>query len=156
MHPEIEALQKRTSSLEQGAIQAAMNVLRDAHTFARTQFGEDHIHVGELASIEFRPGGGIIYSEGSYQNTNAWNHGIKSLTNTLAAMDYELKLIQSKKADLEPPAKVTIPWLFRHLSWSVWVSGVLFFCASWGIGFAMGKNDFFRQLRDLITNTTTP
>jgi hypothetical protein len=155
MHPEIESLRKRTADLEYGQFQEALNVLRDAHAFARIHFGEEHIHVRELAWIEFRPKG-MICSEGSYQNADAWNHGIKSMTNTLNAMAYEWKLLQSKKVDLAPPAKVTIPWLFRYLSWSVWISFFACLGLAWGLGFAMGKNDFFRQLRDLITNTSNP
>jgi hypothetical protein len=71
-------------------------------------------------------------------------------------MDYEWELRRSAKIELPPPSKVTIPWLFRHLSLPIWVSGIAVVALAWGIGFAMGKNDFFRQLRDLIISAGAP
>jgi hypothetical protein len=133
----------------------AAAIVRNAHVIAKKFFDEKSTYGIELEMVHFRPRDGI-YNKDHYMNTGAWSDGVKKLRHILHSMHYELNLTSSERSDLPPPETVTLPWLFRHLSWQVWLSFILIMGAVFSAGFFAARVNFFVQIYNLITKPGTP
>ena len=119
---QVSRLLKRASALQFDEHDKALALVRDTRVVIRTLFDEASPHLQELDSISFRPTDGI-YNTGHYLNSAAWNNGVKRLKDVLKSMQLECRLSNARSSsELIPPEKVTLPWLFKHVSWKQWVS----------------------------------
>lgn len=148
---EIESLLARTNSLEEFDFPAADTVLRNATALARNFFGKESPHVAELEYVLFRPSH-IIYNTGHYMNGVHWNEGTERLRRILNAMSYELKVA---KGGLPTPDKVTLKWLFHHVSVGGWLTAGGLLSAAFGFGFFAAKNDFLARFIALFSSSPT-
>ena len=147
---EIQSIVDRTFALKIGDHATATSLVRDAHVLARTLFGSESPYLAELEQLTFRPHN-IVYNEGHYMNSATWNTGCDGLKRILRSMHYELSLSLQKKSDLQSPDKVTLPWLFHNLEWQVWITFAGLIGAVFVTGVAIGRNNFFTELIDLVT-----
>ncbi|WP_156404510.1 hypothetical protein [Curvibacter sp. PAE-UM] len=145
---EIESLLTRTNSLVEFDFPAADAVLRNAMALSRNLFGTDSPHVAELEYVLFRPND-IIYNTGHYMNRVHWNEGIERLRRVLNAMSYELKIA---KVELLPPKKITLKWLFQHVSVGGWVTAGSLVAGTFSLGFFAAKNDLLARAIALFSN----
>ena len=53
---------------------------------------------------------------------------------------------ESNKASLEPPAKVTVPWLLKHVSASLWISALGVLLAAFLLGVNASRLSFVKEL----------
>jgi hypothetical protein len=150
---EVDSLIARADGLTPEDHDAAVYLTRDAHVLARKLFGEQSPHVAELNRISFRPLDGI-YNTGHYLNAAAWKDGSRGLQAILKSMRYELSL--SKRPELQPPETVTLPWLFHHLSWKMWLSFLSVIAIVFSAGFFAGHVKLFVQIYNLVTKGTPP
>ena len=152
---EIDSLTARLEVLQSQDHTEAISLVRDAHVLVRKLFGDDSPHLTELAQITFRPQD-KIYNTGHYMIAATWDGGCKGLKEILRSMHYELNLSLQQKTELKPPEKVTIPWLYHHLSWQVWLGFVGLLVAACGGGIALGRNNFFVKAMELFNNSAKP
>jgi hypothetical protein len=145
---EIDAIAARLEKLPRDDMDAAVNLTRDAHVLARKVFGEDSPHVAEVLAVSFRPRDGI-YNKEHYMNTAVWNDGARGLGAILKSMRYELSI--TTKQELLPPDTVTLPWLYRHLSWQMWTAFAGVVTTIFAAGFVCGRINLFVQLYDQAT-----
>ena len=146
---EIDALTARLESLPVGDMDAAVYLTRDVHVLARKVFGENSPHVAEVLAVSFRPLDGI-YNKEHYKNTGAWKDGSRGLGAILKSMRYEASLMSNP--ELQPPETVTLPWLFHHLSWQVWLTFFGLLLSSFTVGVVAAHIPFFMQIYDIITH----
>jgi hypothetical protein len=151
---EIESLLTRTNSIEEFDFPTADTVLRNAMALARNLFGTESPHVAELEYVQFRPSH-IIYNTGHHMNRVHWNEGIERLRRVLNAMAYELKIAKGK-AELVPPEKVTLKWLFHHISVGGWLIAGGLLSAAFGFGVFAAKNDLLAKIIALSNSSPTP
>lgn len=149
---EIESLLARTNALEEFDFTAADTVLRNAMALARNLFGTENPHVAELGYVQFRSDN-IIYNTGHYMNGVRWNEGTERLRRVLNAMSYELKIA---KGGLTPPEKVTLKWLFHHVSVGGWLIAGGLLSAAFGFGVFAAKNDLLAKIIALSNSSPTP
>ncbi|MFM2293612.1 MAG: hypothetical protein RLZZ350_25 [Verrucomicrobiota bacterium] len=144
---EIDALTARLEKLPRDDMDAAVYLTRDVLVFARKIFGEESPHVAEVQSVSFRTKG-FIYNTGHYMNTAAWNDGSRNLGAVLKSMRYEASLMS--KPELQPPEKITLPWLWHHLSWQVWLSFISLLVLALSAGFFAGRVNLFVQIYKFV------
>lgn len=149
---EIESLLARTNSLQEFDFQAADTVLRNVMALARNHFGTENVHVAELEYVRFRPSH-ITYNESHHKNREHWEEGVERLRRVLNAMSYELKIA---KGELPPPEKVTLKWLFQHVSVGGWVTAGGFLAGTFSLGFFAAKNNFFAKVIALFGSSPLP
>ncbi len=144
---QVPRLLKRASALHFDEHDKALALVRDTRVVIRTLFGEASPHLQVLDSISFRPTDGIIYNTGHYKNTAAWNDGVKCLKDVLKAMQLECRLSTApSSSELIPPEKVTLPWLFKHVSWKHWLSLGTLLIAVFALGAKFGHTPLIEQL----------
>lgn len=76
-------------------------VIKQTNAFIKAKFGNESLHLDELADINFRPRG-IVYNSGHFRNDEVWLHGKKRLLNLLDLIKYEIiepKEIENKGMD---------------------------------------------------------
>lgn len=146
----IDDLMARLAKLAENDFDEAVSILRDAYVLARRIFGDESPHLEDLCNIHFRPQG-IIANTGHYLNRNAWAGGVKQLGRTLKSMKYEYQLILQNPKELELPSTVTLPWLFRHLSLSVWLTLASLLFIAFAMGYSASKNNLFSRLYEDIS-----
>ncbi|MDH4230685.1 MAG: hypothetical protein OEW04_01495, partial [Nitrospirota bacterium] len=56
------------------------------------------------------------------------------------------RLIQQNPKDPELPSTVTLPWLFHHLSLSVWITLASLLFIAFAMGYSASKNNLFSKL----------
>lgn len=151
---EIELLLARTNALEEFDFAAADTVLRNAMALSRNLFGMESPHFAELEYVLFRPGH-ITYNTGHYMNRVHWNEGIERLRRVLNAMAYELKIAKAQ-GELSPPEKVTLKWLFHHVSVGGWLIAGGLLSAAFGFGVFVAKNDLLARIIALLNSAPTP
>jgi hypothetical protein len=151
---EITRLLARMDSLERDDREAASAILSEACVISKTFFSERSDYSEKLEKIGFSTR--KIYSKGHLMSVLAWEGGTRKLRSVLESMRYELSLSKTKAAELAPPEKVTLAWLFNHLSWRVWLTFAGSLGAAFLVGLALGRNDFLMRLFDLVTSHTKP
>ncbi|NMG30067.1 hypothetical protein [Aromatoleum evansii] len=151
---EIESLLARTNALEEFDFATADTVLRNAMALSRNLFGTESSHVAELGYVVFRPSH-ITYNTGHYMNRVHWNEGTERLRRVLNAMAYELK-ISKAKGELQSPEKVTLKWLFHHVSVGGWLIAGGLLSAAFGFGVFAAKNDLLAKIIALFNSTPKP
>lgn len=55
-------------------------------------------------------------------------------------------------AELRPPEKVTVVWLLKNVSVSVWAGAAMVVAGSFALGFTAAKTNFFTKLAELLSN----
>jgi len=140
------------NALEVFDFPAADAVLRNAMALARNLFGTESPHVAELEYVLFRPSH-ITYNTGHYMNEVHWNEGAERLRRVLNAMSYELKIA---KGGLLSPEKVTLKWLFHHVSVGGWLIAGGLLSAAFGFGVFVAKNDLLAKIIALFNRSPAP
>lgn len=136
---EIALLLTKANELKEFDFSSADSVLRNSIVLARTLFGAESPHVVELGNVFFKPID-LVYNSGHYMNRVYWNEGIERLRRVLKAMAYELKVAETQASvSLYPPQKITLKWMFHHVSirWWLFIAGLLVSAVS--LGFSLCK-----------------
>ena len=135
---EIVSLLTKINELEEFDFSSADSVLSNTIVLARTRFGNDSPHIVELGNVFFKPTD-LIYNTGHYMNRVYWNEGIERLRRVLKAMAYEIKVAETQAGGLYPPEKITLKWMFDHVSirWWLLFGGLLVSAVS--LGFSLCK-----------------
>ena len=136
---EIASLLTKANELKEFDFSSADSVLSNAIVLARTLFGAESPHVVELGNVFFKPID-LVYNSGHYMNRVYWNEGIERLRRVLKAMVYELKVAETQASvSLYPPEKITLKWMFHHVSirWWLFIAGLLVSAVS--LGFSLCK-----------------
>jgi hypothetical protein len=142
----LENLQGRLDTLPDRGYEAAAQLLRDTIYIVRRGFGEQSPYLRECTQITFRPTDGIYDSE-HYMNTAAWNDGLGRLRAVLHSMRREIADFGLPSEDAEiAPDRVTISWLFKHLSWSVWLWLIGALITAFTLGVTLAHTTFVREL----------
>lgn len=151
---EIESLLARTNALKEFDFSSADTVLCNATALARNLFGVESPHVIELGYVQFRSEN-IVYNSGHYMNRVHWNEGTERLRRVLNAMAYELK-IAKVGSELQPPERVTLKWLFHHVSVGGWLVAGGLLSAAFGFGVFAAKNDLLAKIITLSNSSSAP
>ena len=147
--PEISKLQTRLNELPPLEDSSAYALLRDVIVFARKSFGENSPHVTELQSVLFEHPT-IMYNTGHYMIKEHWNAGIQHLGSILRSMEYELELSSQKASEPEPPSKITIQWLWKHVPVTLWAAIATVFATVFVAGYTSGTSNLVPKLVALV------
>ena len=150
MHPpEISKLQARLSELPPLEDPTAYALLRDATVFARKTFGEESPHVAELQSVMFKHPT-IVYNTGHYKIKEEWSSGVQHFRSILNSMEYEIWLSSKKTTEIEPPTKITVQWLFKHVPISLWSSALAVIAAAFAAGYSSGTSNLIPKVVAIV------
>ena len=142
----VDNLQGRLDTLPDSNYDAAHQLLRDTILVIRRGFGQNSSYLEECDRIHFRPTDGI-YDSQHYMNTGAWKDGVARLGAVLHSMRHEISDfgLPSEDADA-PPERVTISWLFTHVSWSVWAWFIGALITAFTLGVTLAHTTFIKEL----------
>ena len=142
----VDNLQARLDTLPDGGYDAAHQLLRDTILVVRRGFGDDSPYLEECRRIHFRPTDGI-YNSDHYMNTGAWTDGVKQLGAVLHSMRHEISDFGLPAEDAEGvPERVTLSWLVKYVSWTVWAWFVGALVTAFALGVALAHTTFIREL----------
>ena len=149
---ELSRLQTRLNELPMLEESAAHALLRDVAVFGRQTFGVDSPHVTELESVMFEHPT-IIYNTGHYKIKEEWNSGVRHLRSILQSMEYDLQLSSRKASEPEPPSKITIQWLLKHVPIALWSGIAAAFAAVFVAGYTSGTSNLIPKLVALVKSS---
>lgn len=135
---EIASLLTKINELKEFDFPSADSVLNDTIVLAHTLFGNENPHVVELGNVFFKPTD-LVYNTEHYMNRVYWHEGIERLCRILKAMAYEMKVTETRAGGLYPPEKITLKWMFDHVSVRWWLFGVGLLVSAVSLGFSLCK-----------------
>lgn len=142
----VDNLQARLDTLPDRNYDAAHQLLRDTILVIRRGFGETSPYLQESDRVHFRPTDGI-YDSQHYMNTGAWKEGVAQLGAVLHSMRHEISNFGLPSEDAEAsPERVTISWLFTHVSWSVWAWLIGALITAFTLGVTLTHTTFIKEL----------
>lgn len=142
----VENLQSRLDSLPDRGYDAAAQLLRDTTYIVRRGFGEQSPYLQECSNITFQPTD-AIYDSKHHMNDVAWSDGIVRFRALLHSMRHEIEDFGLPSEDVDvSPDQVTIPWLIKHVSWSVWAWFIGALITAFTLGVTLAHTTFVKQL----------
>jgi len=142
----VQRLIGRTHALKYDEHDKARVLVRDSWVIARKLFGEENAYLNGLKSIAFLPKGMLANRENEIM-TGAWNGGLNQLKDVLHAMKLDLETSEDlRKVDFRPPEKITLQWLFHHMSWQGWLVLLTGFLSAFSLGIALANTTFIHEL----------